>query len=202
MLQEIFVDTSFGKVFGMSAGKPASPLVLAIHGWSQRNGWHTWQTMLQPLADAGYFSVSFDMPGWGKSSLNKFSTLDSDGAVTTCLEIIDRLTKQPAIIMGKSWGGGIAFQLALDHPHVVSKLIVSAPAYRNLPSLKSLVQPVLMAWAKDDPVIPIQYSGEYISVLNDLELVTYESGGHSAAPINSADFAPRAIKFLGEPISN
>jgi hypothetical protein len=30
----------------MSEG--AGPLVLGLHGWSQRNGWHTWEPLIAP----------------------------------------------------------------------------------------------------------------------------------------------------------
>jgi pimeloyl-ACP methyl ester carboxylesterase len=201
MLREQIIDSSFGKVFGMSAGSPDSQLILGIHGMSQRNGWHTWEPLLHPLAEAGYFSVSVDMPGWGRSQLKNAPNLSTSGAVTTAGDIIMSLGKQPAIVMGKSWGGGIAFQLALENPELVSKLIVTAPAYREIASLRKLGQPVLMAWAEDDPVIPIRYAAEYEAVIPDCELVTYERGGHSAAPNNAEDFSRKAIRFLDKPIS-
>lgn len=201
MLQELLIDTSYGKVFGMSAGNTGSRLILGIHGMSQRNGWHTWEPLLNPLAESGYYAVSVDMPGWGKSRLENASILSMSGAVITAVEIINSLNKQPAIIMGKSWGGGVAFQLALEYPDLISKLIVTAPAFREIDRLRKLGQPVLMAWAEDDPVIPIKYAAEYAAVIPDIELVTYKSGGHSAAPKNAEDFSFRAIGFLDKPNS-
>jgi pimeloyl-ACP methyl ester carboxylesterase len=201
MLRERIIDSSFGKVFGMSAGNPDSQLILGIHGMSQRNGWHTWEPLLHPLAEAGYFSVSVDMPGWGRSQLKNASNLNTSRAVTTVGDMIKSLDKQSAIVMGKSWGGGIAFQLALEYPELVSKLIVTAPAYREIAGLHKLTQPVLMAWAEDDPVIPIMYAAEYEAVIPECELVTYKSGGHSAAPNNAEDFSSRAIRFLDKPTS-
>jgi pimeloyl-ACP methyl ester carboxylesterase len=66
-LDQLVITTSFGNVFAMSAGSASAPLVLAIHGWSQRNGWHTWESLMAPLGAAGFHVVSVDMPGWGKS---------------------------------------------------------------------------------------------------------------------------------------
>jgi pimeloyl-ACP methyl ester carboxylesterase len=201
MLREQIIDSSFGKVFGMSAGNPDSQLILGIHGMSQRNGWHTWEPLLHPLAKAGYFALSVDMPGWGRSQLKNAPNLNTSGAITTAGDIIKSLGKQPAMVMGKSWGGGIAFQLALEYPELVSKLIVTAPAYREIARLSKLIQPVLMAWAEDDPVIPIKYSAEYEAVIPECELVTYKSGGHSAGPNNAEDFSRKVINFLAKPIS-
>ena len=201
MLRELMIETSYGKVFGVSAGSPGSLLILGIHGMSQRNGWRTWEPLLRPLAEAGYFTMSIDMPGWGKSELVGAPYLGTAGAVATARDIINNLDKQPAIIMGKSWGGGIAFHLALEYPDLVSKLIVTAPAYREIGLLHELIQPVLMAWAEDDPVIPIMYAAKYEAVIPECELVTYKSGGHSAGPNNAEDFSRKVINFLAKPIS-
>jgi pimeloyl-ACP methyl ester carboxylesterase len=196
MLQELSIQTAKGKVFGMASGTPDSKLVLGIHGLSRRNGWHTWQPMLAPLGRAGFFAVSVDLPGWGQSeSWTSGSTGVSEG-VAFVIAIINGLEKSSAVLMGKSWGGGVALQAALDSPERVEKLILTAPAYPDLADLSTLSQPVLMAWSEDDPVIPYAYSAEYSEVIPEITLVTYSSGGHSAAPKNTDDFAPRAIAFL------
>jgi pimeloyl-ACP methyl ester carboxylesterase len=56
--------------------------------------------------------------------------------------------------------------------------------------------PVLLAWAEDDPVIPISFAREYMERVARLRFITYAHGGHSAAPKNADDFAPEAIAFL------
>ena len=66
-MDDIFIKLELTTVYGKLAGDPANPLLLGIHGWSQRNGWHTWEPLMAPLADAGYCVVSVDMPGWGDS---------------------------------------------------------------------------------------------------------------------------------------
>ncbi len=53
-----------------------------------------------------------------------------------------------------------------------------------------------MAWAEDDPVIPIQYAMEYEQVIPSIDLVTFATGGHSAAPKNAEEFIPKAVEFL------
>lgn len=196
MMKELSIDTTFGSVFGRMAGEPSAPLVLCIHGWSQRNGWHTWQPMMTPLAEAGFCVVSVDMPGWGQSVAASPDPLMGERATGATLEILDGLEATPAVLMGKSWGGGVALSLALKHPDRVSKLILTAPAFRELDQLATLKQPVLLAWAQDDPVIPYQFAEQFASAISDVKLVTYKTGGHSAAPKNANDFAPVAIEFL------
>jgi len=197
-MEEIWIETEWGKVFGKTMGDRDARLVLAIHGWSQRNGWHTWQPMMAPLAEAGLRVVSVDMPGWGQSVPVEPGRLTSVQAVEVVKELLDGLGVKQATLMGKSWGGGVALALALDQPERVNKLLLTAPAFRRLEALAELRQPVLLAWAEDDPVIPYAYAEKFLTIIPDVQLVSYGSGGHSAAPKNADDFAPRVIRFLNE----
>jgi pimeloyl-ACP methyl ester carboxylesterase len=193
-MEDLFIETTFGSIFSKSAGRQGDPLVLGIHGYSQRNGWQTWQPMMAPLAEAGYWVVSLDMPGWGQSVAQR--PLDNDDYVAVIIAILDKLGVETAVLLGKSWGGGIALEAALQYPERISHLILTAPARRNLDPLAELSQPVLLAWAEDDQVIPYKYAAAYVEKIPDIQLETYPTGGHSAAPKNVADFAPKAIKFL------
>jgi pimeloyl-ACP methyl ester carboxylesterase len=195
-MREIFIKSDKGTIFGMSTGEVGAPLVLGIHGWSKRNGWHTWQPLMEPLAETGYYVVSLDMPGWGRSEAWNGGSLSVDDGVRVVLTVIDSLTAESAILMGKSWGGGIALGAALEHAQKVDKLILTAPAFREVDRLDALSQPVILAWAEDDPVIPYRYAAQFTSAIPVVELVTYPTGGHSAGPKNAGDFAARVISFL------
>jgi pimeloyl-ACP methyl ester carboxylesterase len=195
-LEEVSIQTANGKVFGMASGMPDSKLVLAIHGRSQRNGWHTWQPLLAPLGQAGLYAVSVDLPGWGQSESWANGSISIAEGATVVATIVEGLGKNSAALMGKSWGGGIALQAALDAPHLVEKLILTAPLYLDIGNLAGLSQPVLMAWSEDDPTIPYMFSAEFTKVIPEITLLTYNSGGHNAAPKNAVDFAPKAITFL------
>jgi len=200
-MNDVWIETEFGKVFGKTAGPvdsrpPDGRLILGLHGWSQRNGWHTWQPLMAPLAAAGFRVVSVDMPGWGQSVPAKPGPMMGETAVACVLQILDGLKVETAILMGKSWGGGVAVKTAVSHPRRVSHLILTAPAARDQAQLAQLTQPVLLAWAEDDPVIPFQYAVQFAAVIPNCQLETYPTGGHGAAPKNVADFAPKASEFL------
>ena len=193
-MDDLFIKTAFGTVYGKSAGQRGDTLVLGIHGYSQRNGWQTWLPMIEPLAEAGYWVVSLDMLGWGKSVAER--PLDNDDHVKVIVAVLDNLGLETAVLLGKSWGGGIALEVALQYPTRISKLILTAPARLNIDPLVELKQPVLMAWAEDDDVIPYKYAAYYVEKISTIQLETYATGGHSAAQENVADFAPKAINFL------
>ncbi len=195
-MDDIFIKLELTSVYGKLAGDPGNPLLLGLHGWSQRNGWHTWEPLMEPLADAGFCVVSVDMPGWGSSPALDAVPLAGSRAVSVVIDILNGLQKETAVLMGKSWGGGVAIKTALEYPERIRSLILTAPALRNFDQLHQLQPPVLMAWAEDDPVIPIAMADRYLSALHDIQLESYPTGGHSAAQKNSADFAPKAIQFL------
>lgn len=196
-MDDIFITTTYGTIYAKSLGDADRPVVLGIHGWSKRNGWHTWEPLMSPLADAGYQVVCVDMPGWGESTTTVEGPLIGETAVLATLAILDGLeTDKAAAIMGKSWGGGVALELALNYPERVGKLLLTAPAFQQFSLLSEIKQPVLLAWAEDDSIIPIQTADEYVRGLHRCQLVQYKTGGHSAAPNNAEDFAQIAIKFL------
>ena len=198
-MDDIYITTSYGTVFAKTLGDSDRPVVLGIHGWSKQNGWHTWEALMGPLAEAGYQVVCVDMPGWGESTMavGETGVIAGETAVLATLSILDELgVHQAAAIMGKSWGGGVALELALNFPERVGKLLLTAPAFQQFSLLSEIKQPVLLAWAEDDPIIPIQTADEYVRGLHHCQLVEYETGGHSAAPNNADHFAPKAIKFL------
>ena len=193
-MNEIWIESDLGKVYGKTAG--SGPLVLGLHGWSQRNGWHTWEPLMEPLADAGFRVVSVDMPGWGHSAPPAAGKLTMEKAVEVVVALLDALEAERATLMGKSWGGGVALQVALKYPRRVEKLILTAPAFRDFQHLPAVDAPVLLAWARDDTVIPVRFAREYVERVPDIRLALYEHGGHSAAQKNVEAFAPKAIEFL------
>lgn len=104
-MDDVFIKLELTTVHVKLAGDPANPLVLGIHGWSQRNGWHTWEPLMAPLAGAGYCVVSVDMPGWGDSPALDNIPLGGARAVQVVIDVMNGLQKSTAALMGKSWGG-------------------------------------------------------------------------------------------------
>jgi pimeloyl-ACP methyl ester carboxylesterase len=112
------------------------------------------------------------------------------------IDILDGLQKEEAVLMGKSWGGGVAVKTAVSYPERISKLVLTAPALRNFDQLSQISQQVLLTWAEDDPVIPVTMSSEFTRRVKDIEYISYPTGGHSAAMKNAEDFAPHLVDFL------
>lgn len=192
-MNEISIETPKGMIRAITAGPAKGPVVIGIHGWSQKNGRHTWQPLVEPLGTAGYRVISVDMPGWGDSP--KWDKTAGKSAVVAILDTLGVAVAHG--LLGKSWGGGVALDFGMNYPNRVQKLILTAPAFRGDPTtLHRLTQPVLMAWAENDQTIPYQFGTALASEIPNLQFETYALGGHEAAQYNWEDFAPKAITFL------
>ncbi len=199
-MNEIIIPTPRGDIHGLTAGPEDGPVVIGIHGWSQRNGAHTWAPLVEPLGAAGYRTIAVAMPGWGDTpKWEKASGKPVVAGKSALVAILDSLGVETAhALMGKSWGGGVSLDFALTYPGRVNKLILTAPAYRG--DLSDLTQrlnkPVLLAWAKNDQVIPLNFGMGIAEAIVDCQFEIYDEGGHEAAQHNVADFAPKAVTFL------
>ncbi len=195
-MDDVFIKMQTTTVYGKLLGEPTAPLVLGIHGWSQREGWRTWEPLMAPLAAAGYCVVCIDMPGWGDSPAMDALPLGGERAAQVVVDVMNGLMKTSAVLMGKSWGGGVALETALAFPERVQKLVLSAPVIRQTDRLTNLAQPVLLVWAEDDAVVDVTSAEILQSFLPTTQTVIYPTGGHSAAPNNASQFAPTLIDFL------
>lgn len=78
--------------------------VLMLHGIG--GGREAFRHQMQPLVDAGFHAVAWDMPGYGHSSIvdpYTFETLADE-----CIELIDVLDPERLVVVGHSMGGMVA----------------------------------------------------------------------------------------------
>ena len=96
-----------------------APVVLLHAGVADRT---MWGEHLRPLADAGYRGVPMDLPGFGQAP-------PAEAPWSEVLETLDGLGIHRAAIVGNSFGGAVAYNLAVVAPERVTALVlVSAPA--------------------------------------------------------------------------
>lgn len=85
---------------------------------------------------------------------------------------------RPAFLLGKSWGGKQAATFASNHPHLVQRLALVAPALQDPHVCAKLTMPMLLMWSKDDWITPYAGARVYQSHCSDLQFVPAERGGH------------------------
>jgi pimeloyl-ACP methyl ester carboxylesterase len=97
------------------------PAVVLLHaGVADRT---MWSEHLRRVADAGHRAVAMDLPGFGEASPTEEASPWSD-----VLETMDALEIARAALVGNSFGGAVALNVAVVAPERVAALVlVSAP---------------------------------------------------------------------------
>ncbi len=117
--------------------------VLLLHG--QPGSARDWTRLEQALRGSAR-TIALDRPGWDRRSQPTGLAGNAEAAVAA----LDAAGVERAVVVGHSFGGGVAAWLAANHPERVSRLILAAPA-ANCASLtavdRSLALPVLGAVA-------------------------------------------------------
>lgn len=116
------VTTADGFDLGVQvSGRDDAPTLLLLQG--QANS-HRWWTELRDGFDDRFRVVSFDQRGTGDShgGLGDWSTslFAADAAA-----VLQALDSGPASVYGTSMGGRVAQMLAIEHPHVVDRLVLA-----------------------------------------------------------------------------
>lgn len=85
-----------------------------------------WRKNMEVLSD-NYRCIALDLPGYGKSSRGDYA-FDMTFFATQVAAFIDQLSLKKVTLVGHSMGGQIAMTLALQHPEVIDRLVLIAPA--------------------------------------------------------------------------
>jgi pimeloyl-ACP methyl ester carboxylesterase len=121
-----FIDAEGARLHLREAGLPGSPRMLLIHGASS-NLLELWG----PLADE--FSplhrvIAYDRPGMGHSTRMKRDAHTLKVQARCAARVLEQSGEGKAIIVAHSLGSAVALRLAMDHPFLVSGLVLIAPA--------------------------------------------------------------------------
>ncbi len=124
-----YADSNGVKIHYASLG--SGPLIVMIHGFP--DFWYTWRDQMEALSDK-FQCVAIDQRGYNLSDKPKgVENYDMRLLVGDVVAVIKSLGQQKAIIVGHDWGGAVAWQLALNVPQVVDRLIIL-----NLPHPRGL----------------------------------------------------------------
>ena len=124
-----YADSNGVKIHYASLG--SGPLVIMIHGFPDY--WYSWRKQMEGLADS-FQVVAIDQRGYNLSDKPAgVENYDVRLLVGDVIAVIRHLGRQNAIIVGHDWGGVVAWQLAINVPAMVDKLIIL-----NLPHPRGL----------------------------------------------------------------
>ena len=107
-----------------SAHSGSGPPVILLHGLSGSQGW--WRYTMAELARE-FSVVAPELVGFGRTSKPRVVPGLTELAEITA-EWAAQMGIRTASVVGHSMGGQIAIHLAADHPELVSRLVLVAPA--------------------------------------------------------------------------
>jgi pimeloyl-ACP methyl ester carboxylesterase len=140
----------------------SGPSIVFLHGWGLSG--HTYKAALKRLLARGFRVWAPALPGFNGSSAFGSGAGDLAQYAAWVAEFLDAVgVAQPVVMMGHSFGGGIAIQTAHDWPDRVGGLVlinsIGGSAWRRHGSLmKSMAQRPLWDWGLHFPsdVLPIR----------------------------------------------
>ena len=124
-----YADSNGVKIHYATIG--SGPLVVMIHGFPDY--WYSWRHQMEGLADK-FQVVAIDQRGYNLSDQPAgVENYDMRLLVGDVIAVITHLKQQKAIIVGHDWGGVVSWQLALNAPQFVDRLVIL-----NLPHPRGL----------------------------------------------------------------
>ncbi|CAJ1445966.1 unnamed protein product [Effrenium voratum] len=170
-------QTSLGSMQVEEYGR-SGPLAIAIHGMA-KSMVTEWDFTAQHLAEEGYHVL---VPNFHSNKDTRPGKISADSAAAVLLDLMKLVgSSKISLLMGKSWGGGMASAL-VNKPelqargHEVEKMVLVAPA--SLQPWPASCRAALF-WAEDDAVVPIKNAEAQPELLQKLKLFHKErTGGH------------------------
>jgi pimeloyl-ACP methyl ester carboxylesterase len=115
-----------GDIYAKSWGDPSGPDVLMIHGSTSHL--EEFVVSLAPTLGDDFHLAAYDRPGMGRSTKRPGDAAELSVQAETAAEVIRAMGLSKPVIVGHSYGGAVALRLALDHPELISGLVLIAPA--------------------------------------------------------------------------
>ena len=158
-----------GRPAAYSVAGAGMPVVL-LHGWALAQ--HTYRGVIEAIAGQGCLVIAPSMPGFGGTGDLAREAFSLSGYARWVAELLDMLEiDEPAVLVGHSFGGGVAIKLAYDMPKRVRSLVlvnsIGGSAWRNGRTLRSIAERPLWDWGLHFPsdVWPVRQATRVIPVI-------------------------------------
>ncbi|MFT5260230.1 MAG: 4,5:9,10-diseco-3-hydroxy-5,9,17-trioxoandrosta-1(10),2-diene-4-oate hydrolase [Gammaproteobacteria bacterium] len=104
------------------------PAVVFLHGSGPgASAYSNFKHNIDAVVNAGHRAVLIDMIGFGYSSKPEGLDYTTELFSSTVKSALDNLDIKQCTLVGNSLGGAICIRLALDHPDMVTRLVMMAP---------------------------------------------------------------------------
>jgi epoxide hydrolase 4 len=103
------------------AGDESKPVMLFLHGFPQ--AWFVWERLMAHFSEH-YCCIAPDLRGFNKSSKPAgVKSYTAKAVVADLLQLIAYFSKEPITLVAHDWGGAIAWNIAVQHPQALKKLV-------------------------------------------------------------------------------
>jgi len=108
------------------ADRQNAPHIVLVHGMgSAATAWKP----LTPLLINTYNVITVDLPGHGQTPMDKSQPMDPRSLANMVVKEVERQFEVTEFdLVGNSWGGWIALEMASAHPQTVKSVVALAPA--------------------------------------------------------------------------
>jgi pimeloyl-ACP methyl ester carboxylesterase len=124
------VATPYGKVAVGLSGPAGGPPVMLVHGTAAWRGF--WKDVADHLAARGWRVIAVDLPPFGWSEHDRQARYDRITQAERLAAVLTATAGRPAVVVGHSFGGGPATELALRHPGRLRSLVLVDAALGEL----------------------------------------------------------------------
>ena len=158
-----------GKPAAYSVAGEGMPVVL-LHGWALAQ--HTYRKVIEAIAEQGCYVIAPSLPGFGGTGDLPGDSFSMKGYARWVAELLDVLgIDEPVVLVGHSFGGGVAIQLAHDLPERARSLVlvnsIGGSAWRSGRRLRSVAERPLWDWGLHFPgdVWPVRQATRVLPVI-------------------------------------
>ncbi len=175
--------------------------VVMLHGFASST--YTWEKIDRRLNEEGYHVWSLDMKGFGWSEKPRKSPYDTLTLLEEVAAWFEAMKIKDAVVVGNSYGGGIAVLLAFNYPSLVERVVpIDAGAFRmKLPLIMKLMKAPLSneigklfygKWVTRLILGEVYYNKK---LLTDEQIEAYHQRMSTANAIDTQVFLVKAIDF-------
>lgn len=169
--------------------------VVFLHGWAL--GQHAYRDVVERIAAEGVRVIAPSMPGFGDTGDLPNASFSLSGYADWVADLLDALEiEEPAVLVGHSFGGGVAARFAHDHRQRTRSLVlvnsVGGSSWRSGNTLRSITERPLWDWGLHFPadVWPIRQATRVLPVIAEDLLPNLVR--HPRALVKVANLARRA----------
>ncbi|MGA0893176.1 MAG: alpha/beta fold hydrolase [Ilumatobacteraceae bacterium] len=158
-----------GRPAGYATAGEGMP-VLLLHGWAL--GQHTYRSVIDAIAAQDCRVIAPSLPGFGGTPGLPESQFSLRGYADWVRDLLDGLDiNEPVVVVGHSFGGGVAVRFSHDHRQRVRSLVlvnsIGGSAWRKGNTLRSIAERPLWDWGLHFPadVWPLRQATRVLPVV-------------------------------------